>query len=213
MNNLLNSIRLQGKAELEKVVKNIEAGNMNTINFYITDLRKQQLKDGKITLEKVQQIAIKKANKKIEKQTAKKMEKVKYIDSTITNMQDINIIIQHKKTNLWYQYKAILATDTLRIEGKYTGGWGYDKLSSAIAEVLNQYHPLMKLMYKYIDDKMWDEGSLTINNHKVLGYGSGYGILPYFESGVGVSSFYKIFDNLGLNLTEVTDELYRITKK
>ena len=60
MNNLLNSIRLEGKKELEKVVKNIEAGNMNTINFYITNLRKQQLKDGKITLEKVQQIAIKK---------------------------------------------------------------------------------------------------------------------------------------------------------
>ena len=79
MNNLLNSIRLEGKKELEKVVKNIEAGNMNTINFYITDLRKQQLKDGKITLEKVQQIAIKKANKEIEKQTTKKMDQVKNI--------------------------------------------------------------------------------------------------------------------------------------
>ena len=213
MNNLLNSIRLQGKKELEKVVKNIEARNMNTINFYITDLRKQQLKDGKITLEKVQQIAIKKATKEIEKQTTKKMDQVKYIDSTIENMEDINIIVQHKKTNLGHQYKATLATDTLRIDGKYTGGWGYDKLSTAIAEVLNQYNPLIKLMYNYIDDKMFEEGSLTMNNHKVLGYGSGYGILPYFESGVGVNSFYKIFDNLGLKLTEVTDEFYRITKK
>ena len=213
MNNLLNSIRLEGKKELEKVVKSIEAGNMNTINFYITNLRKQQLKDGKITLEKVQQIAIKKASKEIEKQTAKKIEKVKQIDSTIENMEDINIIVQTKKTNLGYQYKAILATDTLRIEGKYTGGWGYDKLSTAISEVLNQYKPLIKLMYDYIDDKMFEEGSLTINNHKVLGYGSGYRILPYFEYGVGVSSFYKIFDNLGLKLTQVTDEFYRITKK
>ena len=213
MNNLLNSIRLQGKKELEKVVKSIEAGNMNTINFYITDLRKQQFKDGKITLGKVQQIAIKKASKEIEKRTAEKIEKVRNIYAAIENMEDINIIIQTKKTNLGYQYKAILATDTVRIEGKYTGGWGYDKLSSAIAEVLNQYNPLMKLMYKYIDDKMFEEGSLTINNHKVLGYGSGYRILPYFEYGVGVSSFYKIFDNLGLKLTQITDEFYRITKK
>ena len=133
MKNLLNSIRLQGEMELEKVVKNIEAGNMNTINFYITDLRKQQLKDGKITLEKVQQIAIKKASKEMEKQTAKKMDQVKNIDATIENMEDINIIVQTKKTNLGYQYKAILATEKTRIEGKYTGGWGYDKLSSAIA--------------------------------------------------------------------------------
>ena len=213
MNNLLNSIRLQGKVELEKVVKNIEAGNMITIDFYITNLRQQQLKDGKITLEKAQQIAIKKATKEIEKQTNKKMDQVKNIYATIENIEDTNIIVQHKKTNLGYQYKAILATDTLRIEGKYTGGWGYDKLSTAIAEVLNQYQPLMKLMYNYIDDKMFEEGSLTINNHKVLGYGSGYGILPYFEHGVGVSSFYKIFDNLGLKLTQVTDEFYRITKK
>ena len=213
MNNLINSIRISGKEELEKVVKNIEAGNMSTINFYITDLRKQQLKDGKITLEKAQGIAIKKATKEIEKQTAKKMDQVKYVASTITNMEDINRIVQCKKTNLGYQYKATLTTDTIRIEGKYTGGWGYDKLSSAIAEVLNKYQPLMKLMYKYIDNKMWDEGSLTIDNHKVLGYGSGYGILPYFESGVGISSFYKIFDNLGLKLTQVTDEFYRITKK
>ena len=213
MNNLMNSIRISGKENLEKVVKNIEAGNMNTINFYITDLRKQQLKDGKITLEKVQGIAITKATKKIEKQTAEKIEKVKYIDSTITNMEDINITVQRKKTNLGYQYKAILTTDIIRIEGKYTGGWGYDKLSTAIAEVLNQYQPLIKLMYKYIDDKMFKEGSLTIDNHKVLGYGSGYGILPYFESGVGVESFYTIFDNLGLKLTRVTDEFYRITKK
>ena len=213
MNNLLNSLRLEGKKELEKVVKDIEAGNVNTINFYITDLRKQQLKDGKITLEKVQQIAIKKATKEIKKQTAKKMDQVKNIYATTEGMEDINIIVQHKKTNLGYQYKAILATDTIRIEGKYTGGWGYDKLSSAIAEVLNQYKPLMELMYNYIDNKMWDEGTLTINNREVLGYGSGHGILPYFESGVGVSSFYKIFDNLGLKLTQVTDEFYRITIK
>ena len=213
MNNLLNSLRLEGKKELEKAVKSIEAGNMITIDHYITTLRQQQLKDGKIALEKAQQIAIKKANKEIEKQTTKKIEKVKNIDATIENMEDINIIVQTKKTNLGYQHKAILATDTIRIEGKYTGGWGYDKLSTAIAEVLNQYQPLMKLMYNYIDDKMFEEGSLTINNHKVLGYGSGYGILPYFESGVGVSSFYTIFDNLGLKLTQVTDEFYRITKK
>ena len=132
MNNLLNSLRIEGKKELEKVVKNIEAGNMNTINFYITDLRKQQLKDGKITLEKAQQIAIKKASKEIEKRTAKKMDQVKNIYATIENMEDINIIVQTKKTNLGYQHKAILVTDTLRIEGKYTGGWGYDKLSTAI---------------------------------------------------------------------------------
>ena len=213
MNNLMNSLRVQGNEELERVIRSIKDGNMNTINFYITNLRKQQLKDGKITLEKAQQIAVKKANKEISKKIEQQINEVMEIRNTSAEIEDINIIIQHKKNNYGYQYKAVLATDTLRIEGKFTGGWGYDKLSTAIAEVLNQYQPLMKLMYNYIDDKMWEEGTLKINNHEALGYGSGYGILPYFEHGVGVSSFYKIFDNLGLKLTEVTDEFYRITKK
>ena len=213
MNNLINSIRISGKEELEKVVKNIEAGNMSTINFYITDLRKQQLKDGKITLEKAQGIAIKKATKEIEKQTAKKMDQVKYVASTITNMEDINIIVQCKKTNLGYQYKATLTTDIIRIEGKYTGGWGYDKLSSAISEVLNEYLPLKELLYNYKEKYLFENKLTQVNNRDIFGYGSGYGILPYFEGGVGVSSYYKIFNTIGLEFKQVDDSLYIITKK
>ena len=97
-----------------------------------------------------------------------------------------------------------------KIDGKeYTGNYAFFFItnSSRVAGFNDIYYDIK------LDDKMFEEGSLTINNHEVLGYGSGYGILPYFESGVGVSSFYKIFDNLGLKLTQVTDEFYRITKK
>ena len=68
-------------------------------------------------------------------------------------------------------------------------------------------------MKKRVQFKRIDDVVRGYVKEGITSYGSGYGILPYFESGVGVSSFYKIFDNLGLKLTEVTDELYRITRK
>ena len=141
MNNLMNSIRLEGKKELEKVVKSIEAGNMDTINFYITDLRRQQLKDGKITLEKVQQIAIRKATKEIEKRTAKKMDQVKNIYATIENMEDINIIVQ-TNTDLFDFREAI--TDNYIIEDEI------------VVKEKGIYYVIMKLKkgyknYKYED--------------------------------------------------------------
>lgn len=33
-------------------------------------------------------------------------------------------------------------------------------------------------------------------SREVLGYGSGYGILPYFEGGVGIESHRRIFEGL-----------------
>ena len=46
------------------------------------------------------------------------MDQVKNIDATIENMEDINIIVQHKKTSWGYQYKATLATEKTKIDGE-----------------------------------------------------------------------------------------------
>ena len=54
---------------------------------------------------------------------------------------------------------------------------------------------------------------IQADNRNIFGYGSGYGILPYFEGGVGVSSYYKIFNTIGLEFKQVNDTLYIVTKK
>jgi hypothetical protein len=41
------------------------------------------------------------------------------------------------------------------------------------------------------------EKNVTAKNHEILGYGSGYGILPSIEGGVGVSCYPTIFKNVG----------------
>lgn len=93
------------------------------------------------------------------------------------------------------------------------GGCGYDKESAAIAEALNASPSVLKLLYiKEID-------ALTAGRDRrdFIGYGSGYGILPYFEGGVGVYSHCRIFENCGYTFETVASDkmftVYRIYKK
>ena len=73
--------------------------------------------------------------------------------------------------------------------GEYTtgaaSGCGYDKLSTAIAQALNKNKYVMSLLYK------------AKNKLQKLPYGSGYGVLPYFEGGVGYSSIRNVLQAIG----------------
>lgn len=105
-------------------------------------------------------------------------------------------------------------------EGSKTGGWGYDKASSATAKAMNNHLPLLKLLYAKKEKLLatWKgKNNKNAFNREILGYGSGYNILPRFEGGVGVNSHIRIIEGLGLiwqnvSNTERTD-VYLISKK
>lgn len=90
------------------------------------------------------------------------------------------------------------------------GGCGYDKHSAATAEVLNNNPSVLKLLYAKKDK------AIGTHNHELLGYGSGYGILPQFESGVGISSHKFICESVGLKMVQVSNtkhtDVHVITK-
>lgn len=211
--NLKNSLVSKNNEEVKRQLENIESENMNTLNFYTTNLRQQQYKEGKISIDKFKACAKTKMLKETKKKLDKELKELEKIENNHKLFDTLYIQIQCKKTNLGYQYKAILTDSIERIEGNYTGGWGYDKLSTAISEVLNEYLPLKELLYNYKEKYLFENKLLQANNHEILGYGSGYGILPYFECGVGVSSYYKIFNTIGLEFKQIDDTLYIITKK
>ena len=75
-------------------------------------------------------------------------------------------------------------------------GCGYCKESTATAQLLNQNETIMKRLYKAKNKKA------TAKNNDLLGYGSGYGILPSFEGGVGVSCHVRILEKLGYKVTQ-----------
>ena len=211
--NLKNSLVSKNNEEVKRQLENIENENMNTLNFYTTNLRQEQFKEGKISMDKFKACAKTKMLKETKKQLDKELKEVEKIENNHKIFDTLYIQIQCKKTNFGYQYKATLSDTIEKIEGKYTGGWGYDKLSSAISEVLNEYLPLKELLYNYKEKYLFENKLTQANNREIFGYGSGYGILPYFESGVGVSSYYKIFNTIGLEFKQVDDTLYIITKK
>ena len=211
--NLKNSLVSKNNEEVKRQLENIENENMNTLNFYTTNLRQEQFKEGKISMDKFKACAKTKMLKETKKQLDKELKELEKIENNHKMFNDLYIQVQCKKTNLGYQYKAILSDTTERIEGRFTGGWGYDKLSSAISEVLNEYLPLKELLYNYKEKYLFENKLTQANNHDIFGYGSGYGILPYFEGGVGVSSYYKIFNSIGLEFKQIDDTLYIITRK
>ena len=91
------------------------------------------------------------------------------------------------------------------------GGCGYDKQSEAVARCLNQINEILKLLYTIKNDNIGE------NNRDLFGYGSGYGITPSIEGGVGVSCYPYIFEKLGYEFKTIasgnTFDVYTITKK
>ena len=171
------------------------------ISQYLTKLRIEQLKNGELSDDKAIEIATKKAIKKHSEEIDKELLKVDLIESSNDLKVDdrITLYIDWNKSRTWgYCPKCELLDNKNVFYSDRIMGCGYDKESTSIAEALNQYKPIMKKLYQLKND------NIEISNHELFGYGSGYGINPYFEGGVGVSSYYKIFEKIGMKLQKIS---------
>lgn len=90
------------------------------------------------------------------------------------------------------------------------GGCGYDKLSTAVANALNIDNSILKALYAR------KEKQPAKSLRDVFGYGSGYGILPRLEGGVGVSCYPDIFETAGYTFRQThsgkTFDTFEISK-
>ena len=126
----------------------------------------------------------------------------------------VKITVEWKKSRMWGSNPTADAWSSAglaTVNSGSIGGCGYDKGSTAVARCLNQLPEVLKLMY-VIKNANPDK-----SNHDLFGYGSGYGILPTIEGGVGVSCYPRIFEKLGYTFDTVasgkTFDVYQITKK
>lgn len=91
------------------------------------------------------------------------------------------------------------------------GGCGYDKESTAIAQALNQSNSVLKALY------LKKEKKPKMTNRDLFGYGSGSGLFPNIEGGVGVSCYPAIFAKIGYVFKGTahgkTFDQYEISKK
>lgn len=110
----------------------------------------------------------------------------------------IVISVEWKKSYIWGMNPS--ASDNYGRESGSIGGCGYDKLSTAVAEVLNQNEYFLKLIHDRI------EAEPETDARELLGYGltSGRFGLYKFAGGVGVSCYETIFKRLGWNFEHVS---------
>lgn len=156
--------------------------------------------------------------KAMEKRISKGVEKLKRIYATEREIVEISISVEWKRNAIWGSnpratVNVYFSDNSKNIyESGSIGGSGYDKESAAVAKALNQCDELIKLCC--IAVSFYGE---NVKNSEILGYGSGYGVIPYFEGGVGVSCYYKIFEVIGYKMNKVasgkTFDVYNVTKQ
>lgn len=162
-----------------------------------------------------------------EKRLNKELEKIKRVSKAEEFTGELILTIEWKKSYTWGKNPRV--STNYGFIGSSIGGCGYDKQSTATAEALNNDLRILKLMYakkneelknkkeEYTEQNGFKTKSERGINHFCFGYGSGYGILPYFEGGVGVSSHEGVIKSLGLNMRCITStnntDVYLIKKE
>lgn len=157
---------------------------------YLKWLAKQEIKDVNKTIEKIE--------------TVEKSEDF--------NEKQLTITVEWKPSQTWGSNPR--AYTNYGFISESIGGCGYDKLSTATGQALNSFLPIMKLLYARENERLekLKTENRTENKDKpdelsrrsYLGYGSGYGVLPAFEGGVGIQSHETIIQKLGLKMETVT---------
>lgn len=159
---------------------------------------------GTLSREKAVEIAEKRAAADVEKWKEKQLFKLRTV-AAASALSFLSVAVEWKRSSYFgYNPTATARTD----DGTFTGrasGCGYDKESAAVAEALNQSPAVLRVLYEAAEKHMENgESFKTLSSGcvswgDVLGYGSGYAILPYFEGGVGVSCFWSILSKYGFS--------------
>lgn len=201
MEKLKKLVEKENKKELKKAISNLNKAkkeDFTNLWYYREKLTKRQKE--KLTKNEQKEIIRNNIIKEYNARLNKDLKRIDTIENANNNILSITINIDWVKNRTWgYNPHATIYTNNGDMTEGRASGCGYDKESAAIAEALNKNNDILKLLYTAKNKKMTAKKT---NNHDLLGYGSGYGVLPYFEGGVGVSSLLSIFRKLGYNIRE-----------
>lgn len=184
------------------------------IKRYCTDTRWMQYQAGEISREKVVELTIKRMEKQRDKETAAKLEQLEKA-AAAPDLDSVSISVEWKHSHTWGYNPT--ATVTIYAGGhweQYSGtasGCGYDKRTAAVGSALNQSDSIKKMLYAAKEKALetmtaeqiaaTQKGYVSESNRDFIHYGAGYGVLPYFEGGVGMNSFRGVFEACGYKCT------------
>lgn len=192
-----------------------KANKDNGINYHASAKIKKAYNDGKITRAEAIQKTTAEALKALEKRKAATYSDIERAENA-DDITTISTVIEWKRNKTWgYNPHATTTTDNGTTTTGTASGCGYDKRTAAWGESLNDNPAMMKILYKAEEKRLSKRDKPS--RRDFIGYGSGYGVLPYFEGGVGESSFRRIFENLGFLFTQTvctnSVDAYTMTKK
>ena len=136
---------------------------------------------------------------------------VEHMETLLNSNLKINkivIAIEWKKSRTWgnnpyCEVKVFYSNNQIETFTGSASGCGYDKRSAATAQAFNKCEALKALLYKAENKRLKNHSKVT--RRDFIGYGSGYGSLPYFDGGVGFRSHETILNNLNFK-TSLYDE-------
>lgn len=181
--------------------------NESILKKNLTPARLKRYEEGKITRDEAIKLAFNRARKLWDNYEDEAFKKIKEA-AEAPEVVSVSISVEWHRSKMWGYNPAaeVVIVDSNGHYSKFFGsasGCGYDKESSAVAEALNQSAPIKKLLCdkkeKSIrEGKTYEAGSTMNKNY--ISYGAGYGSVPYFEGGVGMSSHEGVFRACGLKL-------------
>lgn len=221
MKNLIKAVTAENKKRLEDFIfeinQIIDVKELQTWRY--TDLLPKGKNVSKFTLEGLRAYLIGRKEKSIYKQIEREVSRINAV-ANAGKLISVKISIEWKRSQMWGSNPTAEAwcsyidesgnRNSHYAKSESISGCGYDKQSTAVASVLNQFNEVLKLLYSA------KEKNPTAKNNELLGYGAGYGILPSIEGGVGTSCYPRIFAPLGYKFNTVasgkTYDVYTIEK-
>jgi hypothetical protein len=210
MQNLLNALNSETNAKYSKLLTRIDdVKSVDDIERHMLDLlsntQKQKINNIPIDdLKKILKAKLdKKKNKELESNTKVINHALEYSPEKrpeLYNDEPVIINVEWANSKMWgFSPKASTFVSVLgKIESERISGCGSDKLSASVSVILNRIPYITYLLYKHRDNNIDD------SLESIFGYGSGHGVLPYFESMVGVDCYPSILQKIGYDFKQVT---------
>lgn len=213
MKNLIKAIETEEKKRLEDFIFSINqispenAWDLKLLDTWqYNDLLPKGKDVSKFSFSALRGYLIMRKEKAIYKAIEREVSKINTV-AKAGELISVKITVEWKKNRMWGSNPTAEAwcqyidetgnTNSHYAKSGSIGGCGYDKQSTAVSECLNQFNEVLKLLYTAKNK------NVTAKNNDLLGYGSGYGILPSIEGGVGVSCYPRIFELLGYSFKTV----------
>lgn len=204
--NLKNKLNEELEAETKVAIENY--------SNYLTPKECEKVELGKKTIGDY----VAKISSKVYRQLFQRyFEKLSAAEQQEAKVQSIDITIDWFRSATWGmnpEAEVIVRYDngySEEFSSERIGGCGYDKESTATGQALNQCIALMKELY------LLKDSNINASNNSCIGYGAGYGVLPYFEGGVGFSCHRNILEKLGFTyehgFSRKTFNFYRFIRK